>query len=379
MTAPAAYPAQQWADLFRRSGPWCSVYYDAGTGTVDSRHAQDVIPDNVADELRAQGADEADLRAIVDAIRPAAGESGPAARLLLAESGEVRLDELLVGSEAGSGFATVGPVPEVLPLLRHDQHRFPYLVVVVGRDGGEVRRHSAHGQRSEPITVTGSRENLTKNPRGGWSQGHYQHRTEEIWRRNADALAEAVEEARRNDGARLIAVIGDAHAAQLLITQLPPAAADLATRIDTIPDGSEDDEVLREKLDELIAEQYGRAEQAVLEQLSETGGHQRRGGVTGIKPVAATLQRAQADVVVLTDEPAGERLAVLDAEPWVATPNGETYGARVLGETEARGALLRAAALSDADVVLLPPGALRSVLAEGGEAAALLRWTSEPG
>ncbi|MFC7625236.1 Vms1/Ankzf1 family peptidyl-tRNA hydrolase [Microlunatus sp. GCM10028923] len=379
MTAPAAYPARLWAELFRRPGPWCSVFYDAGTGTVDSRHAQDVVPDQVADELRRQGADDATLTAIVEAVRPATGESRPAARLILAESGEVRLDEVLVGSEAGPGSATVGPVPDLLPLLRHDQHRFPYLVVVVGRDGGEVRRHTAHGVRQEPITVTGSRENLTKNPRGGWSQGHYQHRTEEIWRRNTGALADAVEEARRIDGARLIAVIGDSHAAQLLITQLPPAAADLTARIDTIPDGSEDDDALQAGLDELIAEQYGRAEQALLEQLSETGGRQRRGGVTGIEPVAAALQRAQADVVVLTDEPAEDRLDVLDAEPWVATRGGETYGAGILGEAEARGALLRAAALSDADVVLLPPGALRSVLADGAEAAALLRWTAEPG
>jgi hypothetical protein len=350
---------------------------DASTGTVDTLEAAETSPSNVVERLRSAGAEPKDLRAVEGALRPATGEPNPTARLVLAESGEVRLDELLVGDEAQPDLATVGPVPDLLPLLRYRQHRFPYLVVDARRDGGEVSAHTVTGRREGQTEVAGSRENLTKNPRGGRSQGRYQYRTEEVWRRNAAELGDVVEEARRAGDARLIIVLGDAHAAQLLIDQLPAAAADLAVRIDHIPDGAaQDDQVVRQRVEELIAERYAEAEQALVGRLREAQGQPEPAAATGLESVVEALQQARADVVVLTDPAEDRRLTVLDSEPWVALPGDESYGSQVLGEADATAALLRAAALTDARVALLPPGALRAEGSGSTEIAALLRWSA---
>ena len=64
----------------------------------------------------------------------------------------------------------------------------------------------------------------------------------------------------------------------------------------------------------------------------------------------------------------------LNAEPWLATSEEESLGAEVLGKVPAAAALLRAAALTDARVELVPSAALP----DGVEIAALLRWPTGP-
>lgn len=68
-------------------------------------------------------------------------------------------------------------------------------------------------------------------------------------------------------------------------------------------------------------------------------------------------------------------MLALDAEPWIATAKEEALAAGILGEVPAHAALLRAAALTDARVLLVPG----PVLPEGVDVAALLRWSPGPG
>ena len=52
------------ADLYRKPGPWVTVYTDASTGTVDSLHADDVRPENIATALEAADASKDDRKAV---------------------------------------------------------------------------------------------------------------------------------------------------------------------------------------------------------------------------------------------------------------------------------------------------------------------------
>ncbi|KQO01511.1 hypothetical protein ASF21_07710 [Arthrobacter sp. Leaf234] len=86
------------------------------------------------------------------------------------------------------------------------------------------------------------------------------------------------------------------------------------------------------------------------------------------------LQQAQVEVLLLeTTAWDGETLLALDAAPWVAISEADTAGAGVLGEVPAVAGLLRAAALTDAQVTMYPSGAL-----EEKPVAALLRWPTGP-
>ena len=66
-------------------------------------------------------------------------------------------------------------------------------------------------------------------------------------------------------------------------------------------------------------------------------------------------------------------LALTD-EPWVATAGEKPGNVQVLGKIAAPSALVRAAALTDARVLLVPPG----VLPGGKQVAAVLRWPTGP-
>jgi hypothetical protein len=91
--------------------------------------------------------------------------------------------------------------------------------------------------------------------------------------------------------------------------------------------------------------------------------------------VVHALQQAQVDVLIFDDQSLSDRtLLALGAEPWIATTEEEALGAEVLGKVPAPAALLRAAALTDARVQLVPG----SVLPDGAKVAALLRWPTGP-
>jgi hypothetical protein len=91
--------------------------------------------------------------------------------------------------------------------------------------------------------------------------------------------------------------------------------------------------------------------------------------------VLHALQQAQVEVLIMNDGALAERrLLALGAEPWVASAGEQALGAQELGRVPAPAALLRAAALTDASVLLVPGG----VLPQGTDVAALLRWPTGP-
>lgn len=201
---------KKYADLYRQPGPWCLAYLEASTGTVDSLEAGDVQPDNVRDALAGQGASKEDLAAMESAIQPAMGLPAPVSRFVLVRDGQVMVNELLPGPLSGSERISMDSIPDLLPLMKHQPDEFPYVVAEVSREEGEIRLHRAGRQKAEERQhVQGSDENLKKVPSGGWSQGRYQHHTEEIWRRNADQVVNEIDKVVREKQARLLVLAGD--------------------------------------------------------------------------------------------------------------------------------------------------------------------------
>lgn len=367
----------EFAELYRLSGPWCVAYVDASTGTVDSLEAGDVQPENVRNALAGQGASKEDLEAIEQAIRPATGEPSPVSRFVLVRQGSAVINELLPGPLVVPERISKDVVPDLLPLIKHRPDEYAYVVAEVSRDEGEIQLRRAGRQGADSSDhVQGSGENLTKVPGGGWAQGRFQHRTEEIWKRNADQVVQEIDKAVADSQARLVVLAGDIRARQLVAEQLSPAGKAALSVVDshTLAAGS-DREKFEAEIDALVARQWADDRQQLMDRLAVQEGQANPESATGTGAVVSALQQAQVDVLILDDQALSEHtLLALDAEPWIANSEEESLGAGILGRVPAPAALLRVAALTDARIQLAP----RAALPNGEDIAALLRWPTGP-
>ena len=365
------------ADVYRKPGPWVTIYTDASTGNVDSLHADDVRPENIASALEEAGATKDDRKAVAEALRRSAkGLPDPVARLIVVANGSVELDEFLPGPLALPEFTSVNEVPNLCPLLWHRPDDFAYVVAEVGRDGGEIHLRRANGLQDDSMThIEGDTENLKKVPSGGWSQGRYQHRTENIWKANAADISGEIDKVVRSCRARLLVVAGDIRARNLVAEQLSEQSKDILTVVESHSrtEGA-DKEAYAQEINKRVAECIARRQAQLLERLNNQKGRANPESTEGIGSVVQALQQAQVDTLLLESQGLnGHRLLALGSEPWTAEIDGETAGAPVLGEVPAPSSLLRAAVLTDAEVALFPSGAL-----DGGPVAALLRWPVGP-
>lgn len=366
-----------YADLCRLAGPWCTAYVDAGTGTVDTLEAGDVRPGNVRAQLEAQGATSADMDAMEQALKPAAGVPAPVSRYVLVHQGRAVLNEVLPGRQVLPERVLVSPVPDLLPVVKHRPGEFPYVVAEVSREHGEIRLYRAGaGGPAAVQEVEGETEHVHKFHGGGWSELRFQHHTEDVWRRNADEVAGEIDRVASASGARLIVLAGDIRARGLVRDQLSDASRALVSEVDShTHTAGADSANLEDQVNQRVAELWAAGQQDVMDRLAVQEGQGNPESAVGIGAVVHALQQAQAEVLILDDAALSERtLLALDAEPWVALGEEETLAAGILGKVPAPAALLRAAALTDAEVLLVPG----PVLPDGADAAAVLRWSTGP-
>jgi len=244
----------EFADLYRRSGPWCVAYIDASAGNVDSLEAAEVRPVDVRKALAQQGAPAEDQEAAETAVLPAEGYPSPVSRYLLVQQGTVALNELLPGELVLPERVSVDPIPDLLPLLKHRPEELPYIVAEVSREDAEIRLLFVGREESSVEDVEGEKEDITKLPAGGWSQDKFQRQTEQVWKRNADQVAEQIDRVVDSSGARLIVLAGDVRARGLVRDQLTEAHKPLVSMIDShMPVAGAGRRAFEDKVQERIA------------------------------------------------------------------------------------------------------------------------------
>lgn len=390
---------EKYSRLFSQDGTWCTVLADAGTGTVDSLEATDIRPGQVRDRMLDAGAPAADARAVEQALQPLEGFPNPVARFVLVHNGQVVADEVLPGQRVDSPYVQVGEVPDLLPLIRYEADDLPVVMVSADRTGADIslqfsRRGGTAGEPEIQLTTQGSTENIHKVPGGGWAQRKYQQRTEDIWRKNADEVAAEIDRLVEAERPALVAIGGDQRARQFVMDQLSERSRSIASFVEThTRAGGADPGILQSSVEKLLAEKLAHEQRAMLDRLAQEKGREQPAAAFGLADVVHALQQAQVETLLLsetlaTDNTAGHTatesgpattgaaasMVVLDASPWIALEEAEALGANVLGKAPVANALVRAAALTDAKVELLPSGALP----KGTQAAALLRWSQGP-
>jgi Bacterial archaeo-eukaryotic release factor family 2 len=311
------------------------------------------------------------------ALQPETGIPSPVSRFVLVHQGKAELNEVMPGDRAGAERISVDPIPDLLPLVKHRPEDFPYVVAEVSREHGEIRLHYAGaGAPVSTEEVQGDTEHIKKFQGGGWAHLRFQHHTEDVWRRNADEVAAEIDRVVGNSGARLVVLAGDIHARRLVQEQLSKASQALVSVVDShTHTAGADHSLLEDQVNQRVAEQWATEQQEIMERLATQEGQANPESATGIGAVVHALQQAQVEVLIFNDAALSERtLLALDAEPWIATAEEESLAANIVGKVPAPAALLRAAALTDARVLLVPG----PVLPQGVDIAALLRWPTGP-
>jgi hypothetical protein len=347
--------------LYDADGPFATALVDVSHADENGAHEHELRVRAAADALREQGADDGVVDAVVARLSEAVDQPAPVARLVVATAEGVVLDEV-AGTRVDDVVATWGPLPDLTRWVEHSDSAVSFVLAVVDHEGGDVAvyRSDVPDAEDEASIGGGDEQFVHKVPVGGWSALRYQHTTENVWARNAEAVVEEVT-AHVRKGHRLVLLAGDPQSRGMVRDGLAGTEAELVE----LPTGSraEDggDEALAQAIREALMEHVvGRRLQLVHELRERTG--RGEGAVAGVAAVADAFVRGQ--VATLLIDPATAAEAELDP----ADHPGLALGA-VDGPVRADLGLVAAAARTSADVAVVGRAAL------GGEpAAALLRW-----
>jgi hypothetical protein len=359
------------APLLQQRGRWTTVYVDMSADRETQEGLVETRRRSLRDELGRAGAPPGVADRVDEVLSTPTGLPGAMSRYLLLNEDRLVVDELLPGDPRTDEIVTIGPLPRLLPLLSHRLEEFPYLVVEVSRDGGDIAlRRSGSLTPDHTQTLTGRTDTLKKFHGGGWSHLRYQHHVEAIWKQNQSELAAEVDRLVLEHRPRLLVLTGDVHARQLLIEELAEASKRLVAVFprETRAEGAEDSPLL-----EFIEAQVERVlEQELHDTLDVFQGRIGRGDGTaerGVGQIVHALQQAQVDTLFVDPAGLGDRhLLALADQPWIAAAPEEAMGAEVIEAVPAADALVRAALVTDATVRLVAGSAV------GSETAALLRW-----
>ena len=371
-------------ELYQEPGPWSSVYVDASGDTADPRGHAASKRNSITHALEQSGAPQADIDAIVEALATPVGLPAPAARLVLARDGEVRFDQGLPGAVRVGEFAEFGPVPDLVPVVRHRPVQFEYLVVLVGHDAGDVLLCSSDSvEPTETEHLQGRADTLQKVRAGGWSEANYQRHVVDVWTHNEGEVAGRVDAIVAERHPRFVVAAAEEAGLAIFLDRLS-AGTRAITR--GVPVDARPSDASSERVDAEIATAIEAEHEALRARAREVIRPRAQGEspveALGIGEVVHALQSAQVELLLLVDgagdaqandELEDRRVYVLDGPPWVASAPEDAGEAQVLGRVRAPVGLVRAAALTDAMVMVVPA----EELPPHAPAAALLRWPAQ--
>ncbi|KQS66300.1 Vms1/Ankzf1 family peptidyl-tRNA hydrolase [Modestobacter sp. Leaf380] len=362
-------------------GPYATVCADVSHTTEDADTELELRVRGLTEQLAGTGAPEPVVTAVRERLSsgPPEGVSGElrGRALVVGPTGEVLVDTPLARAPLRE-LVEWAPLPDVTSVLRQLPGRVPHVVVVADRVGADVTVETAPDVVLDEESVDGETFPMRKVPGGGWAHHRYQHTAENTWVHNADRVLAVVDRLAARVGARFVLVAGDVRARQLFRDR---AGTELGALTVTMEEGGRaagaDRDVVDRRAAELVAEHEAADQTRVLEQVQAAAAHGL--AVTGVAPVVEALRKAQVETLVLPDEGVDEALLVGPDPLQVGVDHADMTALGLDGGTAvpADRALVRAAAGSDAAVVVVP----RAAVPGDVPVAAVLRYTdaSTPG
>jgi hypothetical protein len=370
--------------LFDRAGPWATVYFDPAQNDESGAKRRELSVREACRTLEEEGADAATTEAVRDALMNTGPAEDPAGRVIFAAGGEVVLSHRLSRPPQGQ-IACWAPLPRLTPLLELSGQDPVCLVAYVDRTGADFEVRGAAGPQ-DAGQVQGQQWPIHRTASADWSERHFQLKVEDTWERNAGEIAEALTSAYEESGADLVVLVGDPRERPAVRDRLPEAVRQVTVETEHGGRAAGSSSAVLEEAIEQARQQYTRRRiEEALDRFraGRVGTDRPTDAVEGVPALVEAAREHRIDTLLI--RPDGADLA---RETWVGGEPDQVAvrrsDARTLGEADpipvrADDALLRAAAVTAADVLIVPPsddGDDADVPAGG--LGALLRWTYEP-
>ncbi|MFJ3337983.1 Vms1/Ankzf1 family peptidyl-tRNA hydrolase [Streptomyces sp. NPDC086766] len=369
--------------LFDRDGPWATVYFHAAHEDEAGAKRHELSVGEACRTLEEEGADAATVRAVREALLAASPAEDPAGRVYFATDGEVVLSHALARPPERP-ISVWAPLPRLTPLLELSGRDPLCLVAYIDRTGADFEL------RSEAVShhagqVAGRRHPVHRTASDQLSERHFQLKVENTWQHNAGAVAEALASAYEETGADLVVLVGDARERRAVHEKLPEPVRGAA--VETAHGGrapGSSSAALEEAIAEARQRHVHRRAQEALDRFrtGRSGGQSPAGAVEGVPALIEAAREHRIDTLLI--RPDGPALA---SETWIGGRPDQLAvrrtNARTLGESDpwparADDALLRSAATTGAEVMVVASDEADDHHLPAGGLGALLRWTYEP-
>jgi hypothetical protein len=359
-------------ELTTHHGWVASVYLDVSRNHGGAAHEVRLRAEALAGQLREQGADDKTVDAAADAAMQTHSQPGAAGRAVFAGDGQVLYEADLPGPPRQE-LARWAMLPHLLPLLAQLPEYVPHVVVRLGRTMATIAGFNRTGEQVRCGIEQGEDHPAHKAGAGGTAHYNMEHRTEEVWARNARAFAADVDRAVATLHAELVVLTGDVRARSLVRDALGQHSR---TIIEELPGPSPDDRTSDDTVDQQVrriaAARAAERTAEVMRLFEQERGRSSGLAVEGLRPVLQALQRNQASAVLLRDDPSSELRLWIGPESAQLAPTEDELreiGAPILGAERADAALVRAVAGGGAELVLLPHPASDTEPDRAGSAA----------
>ncbi|MET7378570.1 Vms1/Ankzf1 family peptidyl-tRNA hydrolase [Streptomyces sp. NPDC005526] len=369
--------------LFDRDGPWATVYFHAAHEDEAGAKRHELSVGEACRTLEEEGADAATVRAVREALLAASPAEDPAGRVYFATDGEVVLSHAL-SRPPERPISVWARLPRLTPLLELSGRDPLCLVAYIDRTGADFEL------RSEAVShhagqVAGRRHPVHRTASDQLSERHFQLKVENTWQHNAGAVAEALASAYEESGADLVVLVGDARERRAVHEKLPEPVRGAA--VETAHGGrapGSSSAALEEAIAEARQRYVHRRAQEALDRFrtGRSGGQSPAGAVEGVPALVEAAREHRIDTLLI--RPDGPDLA---SETWIGGRPDQLAvrrtNARTLGESDPRparadDALLRSAATTGAEVMVVASDEADDHHLPAGGLGALLRWTYEP-
>jgi hypothetical protein len=351
--------------VFDHSGPYLTVHAEVGRTDEHALDQLDARWTTLRHELEHRDVVPALIDTIGELLHENTHVDGEARRTIVATARDVVFDQVQPGHASWPETVDVDDLPDLSGWLRQADRAIPFLLVQVDRTGGDLAFYRASSRSpADERTVQGESFQITKVPDGDWAQKQYQNRAQGLWAQNASAVADEVTSMVRTLRPRAILVAGDVRATEELVEALGANPTPVVRLRSGGRAAGTSDEALWQEVSTVLAELEAHDDEQAAERVAEGAG-QGRGVALGAADVLDALVRGQVDELVLDLDRAHESTVHPAEFPGLELPDP----ARSSAEAPADRVLLAAAALTGAEVSLLP-----AALIPDHGVAAVLRW-----
>ncbi len=239
-----------------------------------------------------------------------------------------------------------------------------------GRDRlrGRARAPRAHrrgGDQDYPIRKTKA---------GDWNQSRFQRAAEKVWKANAKKIAHEIDRAAERCGAEAV-VIADTHARNAVLDEISPSV--LEQTVENAKNTDIKDPDLDAELHRLLRLKTHERVMTVAERFDRELANGER-AVSGLPETTQALRHGQVETLLLTEDRDSDARLWIGPDPAQVAATAdelrEEFGITDPEQERADAALVRAAAATDSELVLLPSDGDAPTIPVG----AVLRYSTAP-